>query len=181
MSFPGDSHNPYASPFGPQIPPPPRPGSGGFPVFAKTMFIIDLVLCVLRVPMLLLSFIGYAALQRENNPLLITVAVEVLTALGMVVFGVPASIAALLRKPWAVWLGWLAVAATLGSLGVGVWQGTIKMAEFAPGTPQRIGGYVGLGIALVFRFGLVCLYAGALVQFSRWVKRLPPAVPDSFR
>lgn len=178
MSFPVDPHNPYSSPFAPPTPMARQPSSG-FPVFAKTMFIIDLVLCGLRVPILLMGFVGYAVLQRENSPLLPTVAAEIVSGFAMVVFGLPASICALLRKPWAFWLGWLAVAATLASLGVGVWQGMIKVAEFAPGTPQRIGGYVGLGVALVFRFALLCMYAGALVQFWQWVKRSSPAAHDA--
>jgi hypothetical protein len=157
-----------------------RPRAAGFPVFAKTMFIIDLALSGLRVPLILLAVVGYAALQQNNDPMLPTVSGEIATGFAMAMFGIAAGVFALLRKPWAVWLGWLAVLATLGSFGVGLWQASLKMAEFAPGSPERIGGYVGFAFVVIFRLGYLGLYAGALVQFARWINRHAAPSPTTF-
>jgi hypothetical protein len=177
MGFPSDPNNPYASPFGGQSPAP--PAQARLPTFAKTMFIIDLVFCGLRALMVPFSVIGYTTFTQNHDPLLPTAVPEVLASSMMVIFGISTNVVGLLHKPWTVWLGSVSSLATLGSLGVAVWQGSIQMAAFAPGTPQRIGGYIGLGVVLLIRIGILALYVAALVQFAQWVNRRPRQAPLS--
>ena len=65
MSSPVDPLNPYASPFGGQAARWPGQANAGLPAFAKVMFIIDLVFCGLRIPIVL---IGRAAPEAGHFP-----------------------------------------------------------------------------------------------------------------
>lgn len=170
MASPYDSRNPYSAPLSaqPLLHPSPREG---LPGFAKAMFIIDLIFCTLRLPMVLLAFVGYATLQQRNDPLLSTVVGEIAAGIGIVLFGIPANILALLRVRMAVWLAALSLIATAGSIAVGIWQGTFKIDEFPVGTPQRMGAVVGLALAIIIRVGLAGAYLGAVVQFANFTNR----------
>lgn len=170
MASPYDSRNPYSAPLSEQPFLAPR-APEGLPGFAKTMFIIDLIFCCLRVPMVMLAFVGYATLQQRNDPLLPTVMGEIAAGIGIALFGIPANILALLRVRMAVWLAALSLIATSGSIAVGIWQGTFKIEEFPAGSPQRMGAVVGMAFAIIVRVGLAGAYLGAVVQFANWVKR----------
>lgn len=177
MTTPFDPANPYAAPIGGQAIQAPR--RQGLPGFAMAMFIIDLVFCVLRLPMVMFGFVGYAALKQGNHPLFPTVAGEIASGMCMVLFGLPANILGLLGKRWAVWFGVLSLIATAGSIAVGIWQATIKLGEFAAGSPEQMGGYVGMAIMVMIRLALAGAYIGALVQFAKWANRSTRR-PDAF-
>ena len=74
----------------------------------------------------------------------------------------------LLRKPWAVVLGYLLLLATCGSLIVSFWQLSFQWKGFPPGSPERIGVVIGAGFTLCVRFGLMAAYFAALRQFATW-------------
>lgn len=173
MSMPSDPHNPYASPLA-------KPASAAWPnrnappTFAKVMFIIDLVLCAIRALLVLAAVPGYIVLKQQQSPLAATAIPEILCGLAIVLSGIPADILGLLRKPSAVWFGAFACLAALASVAVGAWQASFQLDNFAAGTPQRVGFYLGLGFTLLVRIGIVVVYAAALVQFANWCKRALP-------
>ena len=116
-----DAGNPYATPQAGSFPPPPS-GTRGFPGFAKFMFIFDLVVDGLRALLVPLSVVGYQQLAKAQNPLAPTAVAEIAFGTILVVLGVTTNVFLLLRKPWAVVLGYLLLLATCGSLLVSLWQ-----------------------------------------------------------
>ena len=171
MSSPIDPLNPYASPFGGQAARWPGQPNAGLPIFAKVMFIIDLVFCGLRIPIVLIGIVGYGSLLQAKDPLLPTALGEIVSGLGIALFGIAGDVLALLRKPWAVWLCCLALLSTFASLGVALWQVTIQGSNFPAGSPQRMGFYIGVGFVLIIRLTIIALYSAALVQFANWGRR----------
>ena len=169
--FTGPGANPYGSPLsheGSYAAPVPR----SLPGFPKTMFIIDLVLCTIRIGFVLLGFIGYMAIkqQQPNSPLLITMTFELLSGTAIFLTGIPANVGMLMRQPWGVILAALCVMATLSSFGVAIWQLILMAdAQAPPGTPQRIGYFIGGGVMAVIRLGLLATYIAAVVSFSSWL------------
>ena len=79
--------NLYATPQAGAFGPPPSE-THRFPVFAKVMFIIDLVFSILRAPVVLLSVIGYQQLVKEQSPLVAAVAAEIVSGAILVLLGV---------------------------------------------------------------------------------------------
>jgi len=138
-----------------------------FPLYSRIFFILSLVFSVLRLLLVALSFVGWAAMEGQDAPLERTVIFEILTGAGMAVFGLVGNIMMLCRKVVGTVFGWLLVAFALGSLGVGVWQGSIIFSQFEPGSPQFIGGIIGMGGVLVVRLGLIVAYSFAIIWFRQ--------------
>ena len=181
-NFP-DSPNPYGSPthghYGPQYGQvAPQGLASRLPIFCIVMFAIDLVFCFIR---LLLVGVGIVGLQAAGGDPMVaqTGLLEIATGAGMVVFGIPADIAMLLKQKWGLILAWVKVVATLGSVGVGLWQLSFILDQFPPGSPQRIGGMVGGGIAVAIRLGLIAFYVAVLVRFAKWSQQRPTPNPYS--
>ncbi len=172
MASPFESQNPYLAPRGSQA----QYGgaAAGLPGYTKTMAIIDLVFCCLRAIMVILSIAGYFMLAREQSPLIGSVVAEIAAGLLTALFGIPANVLILLRKPAGLWIAMVAVAGTIAAMGVAVWQTSLQADQFAPGTPQRVGFFIGLGLVSLIRLGLLGLYIGALVQFANWLRRQKP-------
>lgn len=170
-----DQPNPYDSPqyssAGPSYEPiAPGRNASSLPVFCLVMFILDLAFSLLRVPIVALTLIALTA--GDTTPLVVQTGLfEAITGIAMVAFGLTANVALLFKQRWGLMLGWAKVAAALSSVAVGWWQMAIVMGEFAEGSPERIGGFIGGGIAAVFRLGLLALYGGALVTFAKWSAR----------
>lgn len=173
MASPFEPHNPYLAPRGPAAPYGAAAASR-LPGYAKAMAIVDLVFCILRTISLLFSVAGYFVLARQQNPLVETAVAEIATGLCIAAFGIPANILILLRKPTGLWLAMVAVAGTIGSMGVAVWQASLQADQFAPGTPQRVGYFIGVAFISLLRLGLLGLYIGGLVQFANWSRRHRP-------
>jgi hypothetical protein len=168
--FPGfDAGNPYATPQGGAFRPPPSE-SRRFPVFAKVMFIFDLVVSGLRAPVVLFSVIGYQQLVNAQSPLVPAAVAEIASGAILVLLGVAANVLLLLRKPWAVLLGYLLLLAALGSLAIGFWQLFYRWDELPPGSPERIGFVIGAGFTVCLRLGVMGVYFAALWQFAAWSK-----------
>jgi len=150
---------------------PPLPLGG----FVMTFVIMDLVFCCLR---LLLAAVGASAIgspELEQTGLADTAGWEVGTAFAMAGLGIPANILILCRKPLGVTLGWATLAATAINVGVGTWQGATSLRQFEEGSPEYLGGMIGIGLVIVVRIGLNVAYLFALVIARR---RIPPPEPD---
>jgi hypothetical protein len=147
-----------------------RRGSS-YPVFPKVIFILDIIFCSIRLVMVPLSLFGAVFMQRNdpNNPMLPTTYFEVGTNLAVGLVGLLAAGLMLGRKRFGAILGVLAILAVLANMGVGFWQGTIQFAAqgFKPGSPEYVGGLVGLGLVALVRLVLLGLYVGALLAFLR--------------
>lgn len=172
-----DAGNPYATPQAGAFRPLPAE-SRRFPVFAKVMFIFDLVVSGLRAPLVMLSVIGYQQLAQAQSPLVAAVAAEIVTGASLVLLGLAANVFLLLRKPWAVVLGYLLLLSACGSLAVGIWESILAWEDFPPSSPERIGGLIGGGFTICFRLGMMAVYFAALRQFATWAKS--PAEGDIF-
>jgi len=173
MSIPPlDPTNPYAAPYAASQPFAEQPASVKLPVFCKVMFIISLVFCCLRVPLAMLSVLGYFVLQQRNDPLLPTALFEIVTGAGIALFGIPANGFMLARKPWALLLGYSTVAVTVGSVFVGIWQLSIMSGQHPAGSPEQMILIVGSLLGVVLRLAILGLYVAALVKFSAWARRV---------
>ncbi len=150
-----------------------RPSSkSGLPTFCLVMFIVSLVFCVLRLMMVVLGFIGWSALTQANpnDPLLATVLFEIGAGAAMAFFGIVGNSLLLAKKPIGVVFGWGLVAATLVSIGVGVWQLSIMAEAYPDGSPERVGAYIGGGVMVLIRLTILILFGVALMRFGRWAK-----------
>jgi hypothetical protein len=178
-----DPVNPYSAPRDPAaLSPwgaPSAPSS--LPTFVKVVAIMDLVLCVIRLLLALLGIAGYMVLKQQNSPMAGAAVAEIATGFGISFFGIPAASLILIRKPWAAALLAICVLFTLASIGVGLWQVTIQLslqgAQFPPGSPQRIGFFIGAGGVTVFRLAVLALYVAAVCQFVIWSRRQPKNAP----
>jgi hypothetical protein len=137
------------------------------------VFIIDLIFCVLRIGFVVLGLIGY---QNLDGPLLDSAPYELITGAAIVLFGISGNGLMLAKQTWAVALGWLALAATLGSIGVGIWQASIMLDFFAQNgnEAERIGGYIGAGFSILVRVEIIFTYLFALLKYSSWSARREP-------
>lgn len=144
--------------------------SDELPTFCKSIFIIELVFAGLRAVLVLLGFVGYAVMkqQQADRQLLNSAVFEIATGLGMVLTGIPANIFLLMRQRWATVVGWMYAVITVCSFSVAFWQLTIYARQFAPGSPQYVGAYVGGGITVTIRLALLVLYIVALFKFTQW-------------
>ncbi|MCA9035851.1 MAG: hypothetical protein KDA91_12015 [Planctomycetaceae bacterium] len=166
----GDPFNPYLASQGqPPVGTSQPPADGRLSGFAKGMVIASLVFCCLRIPLLVLSCLGLVMLLREdpNNPIMKYVALEIGSAAGMAIFGVTGNILLLMGKRLGILFGWLLAACTVGSLIVGVLESDLQFQQFAPGSPERTGAWIGLGVVLAFRVSLLVMYVVALRIASR--------------
>lgn len=177
MSNYPDPSNPYYSPAQgylgqtPSMYPPPAPRRG-LPVLCLAVFIMDLVFCVIRVPLVGFGIVGLQ--MAPNDPMVVQTGIfEVLAGVGIVVCGIPGNIAMLAKQKWGVVLGWATVAATIASVCVGLWQMTFFLEQHAPGTLEYVGAIMGGVIVLGLRLSLLGLYVAALLWFARWE---PPRV-----
>lgn len=146
-----------------------------FPVFARVMFIVSLVFCCLRMLMVPLSILGYASGAAAEMGT--SVLFEIITGIGIAVFGVLGNGLLLARKPIGVTFGWLLVLSVLGSLAVGLWQAFMLWSDMEPGTPEFIGIVIGLVFTLAIRVSLLIAYIAALMMFGKWL-RAQAGVPN---
>ena len=134
------------------------------------MIITDLVFCALRVPLVLIGFMGFAMV--ESNQLKLGIPMEYLwwetgTGLGIVVFGLLANILLLNNKRIGVLLGYVAIIAALASVVVGLFE-LVKLADPAAKPAEETARKVGAIIGLVIRVGFNFLYAITLMKFAAW-------------
>jgi hypothetical protein len=111
------------------------------------------------------SIFGYFAVPADNI-LYASALWEVITGLGIALFGVPGNILLLCRKRWAVGVCYLATLFALGSVGVGLWQLTLMLESVPPDAAERVPMMVGGAIMAFIRVAILLMYIWALVMVT---------------
>ena len=150
------------------------------PGFCKTIFIIELVFCCIRTVLVLGGIVGLLNMVNVPPRLQQTVIFEVSAGAGIAVFGIFGMGLLLARKDMGVVLGYLDVVSTIGSLIVAVWQLSILAENVPPGSPERIGMYVGGGITLLIRLALIGLLIAAMMKYRDWKACMQPSTKSEF-
>jgi hypothetical protein len=158
----------HLNPYDPPVHAPSRPTTKGF---AKGWIITDLVFCSLRLIAGLLGVVGASQIPSDN-PLAPTIMFEILTAMGIACFGIPANILLLNGRRLGVALAWTALLFTALSLGVSAWQMSIQM-EIVADQATRFGMMVGAGIVFVIRLGLNITYATVVYKAAGRLAAVP--------
>lgn len=161
--------NPYSAPQGfphGESPHSARPATSLHP-YVTVVVIIDILLRVLRFFLAALSTVGVFTLDR-NSPLFMSGVAEMVTGLGMAIFGLVGDGLVLAKKRIGIAFCVVAGVATIGNMITGVVQipVVIKMQKITGG-PELIGAYVGAAIVIVIRLGLLAAYVMALVMASK--------------
>ncbi len=147
------------------------------PTFSTVMAIIDLIFSVIRIPLLFVSLLGLVAIFQDPNlrHLAIPSSAAAVAELVMAICGLAAGIGILMKKPWAVLPGWIAVGMAVLSIGLNVLT-TLQNLERALAAfqgPQaeaaRVGAFVGLAGTVLIRLVLLGCYALALSMYSKWI------------
>jgi len=161
--------NPYNSPQNWQSPYQAQQPLKPLPTFCTVMFITDLIIAVLRIPLVALGVVGYFALRDNdpNNALMATVMFEIATGFALVLTSLPADIGLLMKQRWAIVAGYLACAATIASMIVGLWQLVVTF-QGAPRGPEQAAVVIGAVVAIGFRVAILGGYFAALRAFAAW-------------
>ncbi len=142
------------------------------------MFILDLVFVGLRAILVLFGIFGVIMMQSlpEPDPMIVNTGIwEVLSGVAMVVTGLAASGMMLAKIRAGAYVAIVKVVAVISSYVVSFWQTSYAIANFSQlpeGSPEQVGGYIGLGIGGVFlliRVALLVAYVFAVLKFLRWV------------
>jgi hypothetical protein len=145
------------------------------PAFVTAFTIADLVFCSLRLILAGFSAIGFAMMEK-GSPLYPTAGLEVISGLGIALFGIPGNIMVLLKKPGGIPLCYLNVASTVLSLIVGVWQATILVGNTSGGA-ETVGALFGGMVALVVRAILLVLYIAVVRMAQKHFSEAPSQRP----
>jgi hypothetical protein len=137
------------------------------------VLIIDMVLCVIRALLVVVSIVSIAAIPRESS-IFIVVVFEIGMGVGIVIFGLSGDLLLLLKQRWAVGLAWLTVLCTFGAVIVGFWALWV-LAEAMAGNDQarQVGYWVGGSIMLLVRLALLATYVAAVIVYAKWANQLP--------
>jgi hypothetical protein len=180
-----DPLNPYRAPYaagGHAL----RKPTGSLPTFVLVMMVADLCLCALRTLLVIFSIVGLIALQQnppggvppELEQMRKTAPFEVVSGVGIALFGLVANAAMLARQRWGVIVGWFAVASTVASMLVGLWQATaINVPQGADAEAFRIGAAAGVAIVSALRLGWLGAYVVAMLRFAAWSRGQPRPGP----
>jgi hypothetical protein len=146
------------------------------PGFCLAMFIMSLIFCLFRLPLVIFGAIAWSNLdQMAHDPVIAaTVPFEVISGMSLVLLGIPANLALLFKQRWGVWLGLMTVAASLVNVGLAVWQLSI-MVQVTPDEQERIGLIIGALMTMAIRLTIIGLYAAAVLKMSKWLASRPVA------
>lgn len=143
------------------------------PTICVEVFVVSLIFCLLRLPTVLFGLMMLLQPQPPDavaNPLQPTLPLEVLTGGAIVLFGLVANIALLLKQRWGVPIGYLTAVGSLANMGVALWQLTLLSPKIDD--PVLFG--VGIGMATItaiLRLTIVGLYVWAIAHYGRWLAR----------
>lgn len=144
-----------------------------FPGYCTVVFIMSIVFCCIRLLLVLLGIAGLVMIM--NNPQAVEGGVTVTTAIlevasgaGMVFFGIVGNALMLAKKRLGFVFGWLLVVSVLGNIGSGLLQIGGLFEQFEPGTPEFVGGIIGLVGVLAIRLFILGAYVYGLVLFKKW-------------
>ncbi|MBN2190044.1 MAG: hypothetical protein JW728_02400 [Candidatus Aureabacteria bacterium] len=142
--------------------------SSSYPVFSKTFFIMDMVFSCLRIPLVLLGILGMVSMQKDD-PIYFSGYFEILTGMGIAVFGLWANIALLSKKASGITMAYYNIAFTIGSTLVGIWQIVIQSSAVA-GDAVRVASFsIGAGFTFIIRIALLICYFIAVKKFKSWL------------
>lgn len=111
------------------------------------------------------GLVGMAVIEK-TDPIYQTAIFEIITGSIITVAGIPAAILLLNQKASGIPLAWIAMAGTVASMFVGVWQLTLT----EPPQPQMAGAmYIGGGFAFLVRLGLLVCYCRAVLMTSKLI------------
>lgn len=147
----------------------PSPVAQPLPTFCLIVFIVDLVLCSLRLLMVPFSILGLMFAEDVEQVFGASVFAEILAGLLIGVIGIAANVMLLVKKPLGVHLGNALVALTVASYGVAVWQ-TVLQFGMLDSTAERVGGVIGFVVVMAVRVTLLALFVVALMKFKRWME-----------
>lgn len=139
------------------------------------MVVTDLILCLIRgclgmfgtLVIFLLS--DDPEMVEELAKLGFTAWVELVTAFGILIVGISASIGLLLKQRWGLVWGYATAAITVVSILAGLSQGMIK-ANQGPANAAGFARIVAVFLLLI-RSGLLGMYVVALVQYTNYFQR----------
>lgn len=137
------------------------------PAFCIATFVVSLLLCFLRLPLLALDLSGDSmGYDPAFEP---TVIPGIATSAAIVFFGVIGNGLLLGRIAWGIPFGACLLLSVAASIGVDIWMQVISRSLPAyRSTP--VSEFFALGIP-VFRTTLLLLYAAALLAFRSWLVR----------
>jgi hypothetical protein len=142
------------------------------PGLAKAMAILDLLFYAIRVGAIIFVLAAVENTLKEALELADALAwVEIGSGVAMTIIGVVAAIGILMGATWAAPAGWMTVACTLVSIGAGVAQLLMGLAEPGVNALESAPFLVGALIAFFVRVCLLIAYAAGLVKFAAWIRR----------
>jgi hypothetical protein len=180
MSFPQEQrmsqspedwfHNPYA--VSSSSPPPRRPAAaaGKRPTFCTVLFIMDLLFCIMRVPLVLFGIFAAFMLYSGNAHFPFPEELvwwDVGTGVGVITFGLLANVLLLMNKSSGLTFGWLAVVAAVASTIVGATQ-QFSFTGDALMPAGDVGRIIGVVIGLIVRLGFNVMFALAMLKSEAW-------------
>ncbi len=169
-----ETPNPYSYVPGEEVKDLGAAAPSALPTFAMVMMIISLVFFVIRVPIVALSCLAIAMLK--DDPFFFMAILEAVTGALMALFGITGNSLVLAKKPLGIPLCWLAVAATVGSILVGVAQVPAQFGKFAADSPEFIGAMVGLVLFGGIRIAILVAYIFAIVMAGRALRSINTSV-----
>jgi hypothetical protein len=140
--------------------------------FVMTFIIMDLVFSCLRIPMVALSIFGYTEIE-PTDPIYQTTLFEIMTGLGIILFGILANILILVKKRIGCSLAWGNVLVTISSIMVGLWQASIVFgsSDIDEG-PEKVGVILGGSCAIIIRVGILVCYIIAVLKAQKCLSKI---------
>lgn len=156
------------NPYNPPVVNPAAPVTSNWPpAFCIAMFVVSLLLCFLRLPLLALDLsndnMGY---DPAFEP---TIIPGIATSAAIVLFGFIGNGLLLGRIAWGIPFGVCLLLSVAASIGVDIWMHVISRS-LPDYRSTAVSECIAIGIP-VFRITLLLLYAVALFAFRTWIVR----------
>lgn len=139
------------------------------PLLLKFIFLVDLVVCLIRVPVFLLTQGAQVVGMLQGDWHSPAWLVAMLSGAGIIVVGGSGDLMLLSGRPRALLLAYVAVVCTVISIAAGAWIGFSVREQFGvPGT--ALNGHI--AVLVIFttagRLGILVVYIKALWGYSEW-------------
>src|SRR5579862_7534664 len=133
------------------------------PLFCKVVFIGDALFCTVRLIFVLVTVFSFLVTRDVmGGAERMTAPFEIVTGLAIVLCGLTANLLMLVKKSWAVGLGYLLLVVTLASIGVELWKGFAQLTGIGGGDPAKLmASWIFAAVSAVFRSIVLIAYATA--------------------